>query len=420
MLSKAKIVIVLLSAAFVGYGLIGGMLHNVSAKDDAYRDLSIFTNVLNKVKEEYVEKPDLSKGIQGALQGMMEALDPYSSFVDAETYRELKDHTKENSVSIGAILSKRYGYAYVVSVVRGSPAEQGGLRTGDIIEAIDGQVTTEMSSWEASRRLAGKEGTSVQLRTIRGSRRTAPSQMELVRRKLAPPEVSARILEDGIGLLRVPHFDEGATEEVTAKLKMLQSSGIEGLLIDVRGTALGLFKEAVQISDLFVPKGKEILTVRDRNGEDTQFFSLTEPLISGIPVMLLIDGGTSGPAEVLAAALMDHKVARSVGEKTDGRGSQQEYFPLENGAVLHISTKLFYRATGTAIQGPSLKEAGITPDVRSPDEEFITSFYFEHSSEDPERSLGDEFYRKLSDTVQEEQLREGLRQLKIRLNKVAA
>lgn len=420
MLSKAKIVIVLLSAAFVGYGLVGGMMHNVSAKDDAYRDLSLFTNVLNRVEEEYVEKPDLGKGIHGALQGMMEALDPYSSFIDPETYEELKEREQEDAASIGAIISKRYGYAYVVSVLPGSPAEQAGLRSGDIIEAIDGQVTTEMSPWEADRRLAGREGTSVQLRTIRGSRRMAPSQLTLVRRQLSPGEVSARILEDEIGLVRIPHFKEGVSETVSAKLKMLKSSGIRGLLVDVRGTATGLFKEAVQVSDLFVPKGKQILAAKGRQEENTEFFSLTEPLISGIPVVLLIDGGTSGPAEVLAAALTDHKVARSVGEKTDGRGSQQEYVHLENGAVLHISTKLFYRPTGEPIQGPSLKEAGITPEVRSPDEEFMTTFYFEHSSEDPDRSLGDEFYRRLGGAIQEEQLKEGLRQLKKRIEEVAA
>lgn len=419
MLGRAKILVIFLSALFVAYGLVGGMLDQVSARDDTYRDLSIFTDVLSKVKEDYVEEPDLERAVQGALHGMMEALDPYSSFIDRDTYREIEGANDGLTASPGVILCKRYGYAYIVSVVPGSPAEREGLRTGDLLESIDGRVTTQISLWEARKLLIGKEGSSVNVRLIR-ARRSAPSQVELVRKDLPLPEVSARILEDGIGFLWIPHFGKGVAKVISSKLKMLQSVGMRGLLVDVRGTALGVLQEAVHVSDFFLPKGEKILTVRDRNETEREFFSLTESMLSDIPIVLLIDGGTSGPAEVFVAALKDHSVAETVGRKTNGQGSEQALFHLEDGSVLQISKRLFYRATEEAIQSRSLKDSGISPDVRYPNQDFVTNFYFENTPDDPESTLGEEFYRKLNEAIRTEQFKEGLKQLRNQLLREAA
>ena len=419
MLSKPKIAIIFISALFVVYGLVGGMLNKVSAKDNAYRGLRIFADVLNKVREDYVEEPDLEKAMRGGLHGMMEALDPYSSFIDGDTYQELQRSRGELTASPGIILSKRYGYASVVSVVPNSPAEQKGLRTGDLLESIDGRMTSQMSLWEARRWLVGREGSSVGLRVIR-ARRSVPSQIELVREDKGLPAVSARIVEDGIGFLSIPHFEEGMAQVVSSKLKMLQSSGMEGLLVDVRGTAVGAFEEAVQVSDFFLPKGKRILTVNNRHGEKTEFFSLTEPIVSDIRIVLLIDRGSSGAAEVFAAALKDHGMARTVGEKTDGQGSIQEIVYLEDGAVLEILTGLFYRATGMPIQSRKPNDSGITPWVRSPDQAFVTNFYLEHTSDEAEPTRRDEFYQELNTAIRELQFEEGLKQIRSLLLKEAA
>ena len=419
MFSKTKVIIISFSALFVVYGLVGGMLNRVSAKDNAYQGLKIFTDVLNKVREEYVEEPDLEKAMQGGLQGMMEALDPYSSFIDRDTYQEIQRSRGELTASPGIILSKRYGYAYVVSVVSGSPAQQRGLRTGDLLESIDGKRTSQMSLWEARKLLLGTEGSSIHLRLIR-ARRSAPAQIDLVRKDMPLPEVSARIVEEGIGVLSIPHFEEGVARLVAAKLKMLFSSGMKGLLVDVRGTALGSFEEAVEISDLFLPKGEKILTVSDRDGKTTEFVSLTEPLVSDVRVVLLMDRGSSGAAEVFVAALKDHNIAGTVGERTDGQGSVQDLIYLEDGSVLEILTGLFYRSTGAPIQSRKLNESGIAPEVRSPDQDFVTKFYFNNTSDEGETALRDEFYQELNSAIRVLQFEEGLKQVRRRLLKEAA
>ena len=419
MLGKTKITIIFLSALFVAYGLVGGVFNKVSARDDAYRGLRTFTDVLNKVRENYVEQPDLEKAMRGGLHGMMEALDPYSSFIDQETYQRMQEAKAGLTASPGIALSRRYGYAYVVSAISGSPAHQRGLRTGDLLESIDGRTTAQISLWEARKLLVGEEGSSVSLRVIR-ARRTVPAQMELVREKPNLPEVSARIVEDGIGFLTIPHFEQGVARQVSSKLKMLKSTGLKGLLVDVRGTALGTFEEAVRVSDFFLSKDEKIVSVGDRSGERTGFFSLTEPIVSDIRIVVLIDGGSSGAAEVFAAALKDHDIAETVGEKTDGQGSAQTVIHLEGGSVLEILTELFYRSSGKPIQDRKPRNSGISPGVRSPGPDFVTNFYFENASDEPETAPGDEFYRKLEKAIREAQFEEGLKQIRSQLLREAA
>ena len=419
MFGKTKISIILLSSVFVAYGLVGGLLDRVSAGDDAYKGLRVFTDVLNKVRENYVEQPDLGRAMLGGLHGMMEALDPYSSFVDGDIYREMEEAKAGKTADPGIVLSRRYGYAYVVSTVPGSPAYHRGLRTGDLLETIDGGMTAEMSLWEARKRLVGDEGSSVNLRVIR-ARRSIPSEMELVREELDLPEVSARIVEDGIGVLTLPHFQEGVAKDVSAKLKMLLSSGLKGLIVDVRGTAIGTLEEAVQVSDLFLPLDAMIVSVGGRTGERTDFVSMTQPLLSDIPIVLLIDGGSSGSAEVFAAALKDHSLGETVGGRTDGQGSVPTIFHLEDGSMLEILTELFYRSSGKPVQGREQRDSGISPEVQSPSPDLVTNFYFDNTGDDPEATLGDEFYQELNKAIRDAQFEEGLSQIRAQLLAEAA
>ena len=418
MFPKTKSFTLVLSACFVAYGLVGGLLHRVSARGDTYQDLTIFTDVLSKVKRDYVESPDLEKAMLGALHGMMEALDPHSSFIDYKTYQELEESRRKMSASPGMIVSKRHGYVYVVSTISGGSAEKEGLRSGDLIESIDERVTTEMSLWEAERLLLGAEDSMVNVRGIRG-RRNRPSRIRMIRKEVSLPEVSARIVDDGIGFLRIPHFEEGVERAVSSKLKMLESLGMQGLLIDVRGTAEGDLQGALEATDLFLPEGRKMLDVKDRNGQETEYLSLREPIVSDIPVFVLIDGGTSGPAEVFVSALRDHAVGEMIGERTNGEGSIQEKFHLEDGSVLQISTKLFYRANGKPIQSSNLRDSGVVPDVRSPSQDFISNFYFENSADDT-LELGEDFYRRLNDSIRLKQFEEALRQIRQRLMRKVA
>ncbi|MFQ5473942.1 MAG: S41 family peptidase, partial [Dehalococcoidia bacterium] len=395
-------------------GLLGGVLNQVSAEgNDVYADLSIFTEVLNRVRHEYVDSPDLDKALKGALHGMMEALDPFSSFVDAETFEALEGRDNQKAET-GLILSKRYGYAYVVAVQAGSSAGEEGLRSGDLIESIQGVVTTQMSIWEVQKWMRGAPGSTLDLRLIR-SRRSQPQRLTLERRILEPQKVAARLVDEGIGYLRIPHFDEGVIDDVRARLKMLQNSGAKSHLIDVRGAARGVVSEAVAAADLLIPRGEQIVrsTRRGRKGED--FVASAEALVSGLPVAVLIDGGSSGAAEVFAAALRDDGVAEIVGERSNGRGSSQQLFKLEDGSRLIISTGIYYRPSGDPLQRRDLRKSGIAPDVRTPTPEWINRFYYENTPED-EDSLSESFYAELDQAIAQEQLNRGIEHLKKQLS----
>lgn len=418
MFGKAKLSIIFLSALVVAYGVIGGMLDKVSARDDAYKELSIFTEVVNRIREEYVEEPEMEKVMKGALHGLTEALDPFSSFVDQQTYERIKT-LQAATASPGMVLSKRYGYAHVVSVLPGSSAHREGLRSGDLLESIEGQLTTQMSLMEAEALLLGPAGSTLQVDVIR-ARRGAPAEITLVREDRLLPESSARIVDDGIGVLRITHFEPGSSAALLAKLKMLTSSGIRGLMVDVRGVAQGSLEEAVTASEFFLAPGQQIVSARARTGAEKIFTSMKEPVLSAIPVVVLVDGGSSGPAEVFAAALRDHGVAETVGERTDGNGSRRELFFLEDGSVLSISTQFYYRPSGKAIQDASLRNSGLAPDLRAPDEDFLTSFYFENMRDDPDQNPDDAFYRKLNEAIEARQFSVALERLRSKVLDKAA
>ena len=415
--AKGKLTILLLSALVVGYGLVGGSMDRVAARDASYEELSLFMAVVKRVRDDYVEKPVMENALLGALHGMVEAVDPYSRYVPQKSYEQAQART-EAQASPGIFVSKRYGYAYVVAVVRGSPAEREGVRTGDWIESIDTRKTTQMSRWEVQYMLQGAPGTDVKLRLIRPRR--PPTEIRLVREAPIPEKVKAEVVETGLGWLRIPSLQTGSATQVRKGLRMLRSAGVKGILLDVRGVAEGEVAEAVEIAGLLLPKGSEVLTVKDRQDRSVVHATTADPLLAGVPAVILADGGTSGAAEVLTAALKDHEVATVVGLKTDGRGSGQELFHLGDGSVLYLATKLYYRPNGIAIQKKKLKDSGISPDVRAPDQDFVSNFYLENVSDDPDAELGVEFYKGLEEAVRERQFQQGLDELRGRLVKKAA
>ena len=414
--AKGKLAILLLSALVVGYGLVGGSMDRVSARDASYQELSLFMAVVSRVQDDYVEKPEMKDALLGALHGIVEAVDPYSSYVPQESYQAYQAQTE---ASPGIYVSKRYGYAYVVSVGRGSPAEREGVRTGDLIESIDARKTTQMSRWEAQYMLHGAAGTEVKIRLIRGGRRP-PTEIRLVREAHVPEKVKAEIVETGLGWLRVPSLRAGSAKQVRKGLRMLRAADVKGILLDVRGVAEGEVAEAIEIAGFLLPKGSEVLTVTDRQERSVVRTTTAEPLLADVPAVVLADGGTSGAAEVLTAALKDHKVATVVGLKTDGRGSGQELFQLGDGSVLYLATKLYYRPSGSAIQKKKVRDSGISPDVRAPDEDFVSHIFLENVSDDPDAELGVEFYKGLEEAVRKRQFQQGLDELKGRLAKKAA
>ena len=418
MYGKLKLVLIFLSTAIVVYGLVGGILEDVSAEDDIYGQLEMFTTVLSRLKAEYVEEPDMDRAINGALLGMIEAVDPFSSFVQRDIFASLQQ--REGAVaSPGLILSKRHGYAYVVSVVPGSPAAEAGLRTGDIVESLEDRVTTEMSLWEIVNRLKGRQGTDVTIRVVR-PRRSKPTEVQLTRAVTSPEGVQATVIEDSIGLLSIPHFHAGVSQEVRSKLQLLLAAGVEGILVDVRGSSSGTIAEAALVADLFLDRGQLIARLADRSGTSGEFLSEQEPLIGTEVVGVLVDGGTSEAAEVFSAALIDNQRVFSVGLRTNGHGTVQEKFELADGSVMFLATKLIVRPNGEPIQGKTLRTSGLRPEKRSPSQDFVTNFYFENAKEGFGEENTEEFYHDLEDAVVREQLERGLEEVRRRILKKAA
>ena len=418
MFGKLKLVLIFLSAAIVVYGLVGGILEDVSAENDIYGQLEMFTTVLSRLKAEYVEEPDMDRAINGALLGMIEAVDPFSSFVQRDIFASLQQR-EEAEASPGLILSKRHGYAYVVSVVPGSPAAEAGLRTGDIVESLEERVTTEMSLWEIVNRLKGRQGTDVTIRIVR-PRRSQPAEVQLTRAVTSPEGVQATVIEDSIGLLSIPHFHEGVSQEVRSRLQLLLAAGVEGILVDVRGSSDGTIEEAALVADLFLEPGQLIARLADRSGTSREFLSEEEPLIGAQVVGMLVDGGTSEAAEVFSAALIDNQRVFSVGLPTNGHGTIQEKFELADGSVMFLATKLIVRPNGEPIQGKTLRTSGLKPEKRSPSQDFVTNFYFKNAKEEFGEENLEEFYQDLEDAVVREQLERGLEEVRRRILKKAA
>ena len=418
MSGKPKLVLIFLSAAIVLYGLIGGILTDVSAENDIYGQLQMFTTVLSRLRAEYVEEPNMGRAINGALLGMIEVVDPFSSFVERDIFASLEER-EEMEASAGLILSKRYGYGYVVSVIPGSPADEAGLRTGDIVESLEDRVTTEMSLWEIVSRLKGRQGTDVTIRVVR-PRRSHPTEVKLTRAVTSPGKVQATVIEDSIGLLSIPHFNAGVSQNVGSRLRLLLAAGVDGILVDVRGSSHGTIEEAALIADLFLDRGQLIASLAGRGGTSQEFLSEEDPLIESQIVGLLVDGGTSGAAEVFSAALIDNQRVFSVGLRTNGHGTIQEKFELSDGSVVFLATTLIVRPNGKPIQRKTVRTSGLRPEKKSPTQDFVTNFYFENAKEEFGDENLEEFYQELEDAVVREQLERGLDEVRRRILKKAA
>lgn len=417
MLGKLKLTILTLSTLIVAYAFVGLVTEKASAGDEAYRDLAVFTKVVDHVQQDYVEPPDMNRAMKGALHGMLEALDPFSSYVDRETFARLS--TGDRTAGVGLALSKRYGYVYVVAVDEGSPAEQSGLRSGDLVDAIDGNATILMSLWEAERSLLGQPGTTVNLRVIR-TRRSEPQELALERKDLATPAPTARLMDGQAGYLRIAGFEPGVAEGVRARLKVLASSGMKGLLIDLRSSARGSWEEAAAAADLFLGEGLQIAEIRGQKGDPNTFRSTSDIQFEGLPLVLLVDGGTSGPAEVFATALRDHGVAEVVGERTNGRGSVQREFRLSEGDVLMISTGMVFRAGGAPLQHEEIRKSGLNPDLAAPERDFITNFFFEQVADLDEENPDEGVYTRLDEAVKKRQVEMAVERLRQRISESAS
>jgi len=354
---KTKAAILVTSFAvllFVVVGSLGGV--HASSGDGAYRQMQVYSEVLSRVQSEYVEDPNIPKVTDGALHGLVESLDANSSYLTAAAYKAYKAHKSEAKGEIGATVSKRFGYADVISVLPGSPAEKAGIEATDIFESIEGQSTRDMSLPEIRSALAGTPGSTVNVSVVR-ARRAEPQKMTITRDVVSIPPVSDKMLEEGIGYVKVDALTKGKAQEIAGKIKALERSGAKKLVLDLRNTSEGEESEGVATANLFLNHGT-ITYLQGQKFPREAFNADAAKAVTSLPVAILVNKGTAGAAEIVAAAILENARGDVVGDKTFGDGSVQKTIDLPDGGALILSVAKYYSPSGKAIQ-----ETAVTPNV---------------------------------------------------------
>lgn len=354
---RAKFTLVLFSATIALYAVVGSWFStNAQQQNDPGAQLRIFESVLQHIQHDYVDDPDLEKVRAGALRGLAYGLDPYSTYLTAEQVKNYRAESENRQVGIGAELSQVASYLYVISPVKGSPAEKAGVQTGDIIEYIDGKATRDISLYDARQLLNGAPGSEVKLRILRGGPRPVILTIKRDAFKSAPSD--ARLEAGRIGIIRVNSLAAGEAADVRAKLQDLVRQGAQKIVLDLRGVAGGSLPDAVKVANLFVKDGTIAETVGKENKILNTFeASAVEALFDG-PIVALIDRGTAGAAEVVASALLERKRGEVVGEKSFGAGAEQKLYVLRDGDGLLLTTVKWASTSGKPFLG-----TGITPSV---------------------------------------------------------
>nr|BAL55522.1 carboxyl-terminal protease [uncultured Acidobacteriota bacterium] len=366
MAMKFKVSVLIVSVVVALYVVIGGLLPRsgvIASYNDPYSQLTIFQEVLTRIINDYVDEPDLEKVRVGALRGLAEGLDPYSAYLTPEQVRRLNGGASGGEAESGLVLSKVAGYAYVVSVLKGSPAEIAGLRPGDIIEYIGTRATRDMSLYEARELLVGPRGTEVEVRVFReGRAETFKFQLD----RFPRPKPEAKVLERGLGYLKLATLDEGESARIRAELESLIGQGVNRLILDLRGVATGSLAEAVTVANYFIGSGTLAKTI-GREGRVLQTFAADpqRQLYRG-DLVALIDRSTAGAAEIIAAAILENKRGELVGERTFGAGGEQKLFPLRDGGGLYITVVKYATPSGKPIMGSTSATSGIVPTVEVP------------------------------------------------------
>jgi carboxyl-terminal processing protease len=349
------------SVLLVALVFLGGMgpsrVRADSQPDGAYPEMEVYSEVLKKVQTDYVSDPNMTKVTVGALHGLLESLDPDSSYLTSEEYAAYKQRSNEGAAQVGLNISKRYGYATVVSVEPGSPADRQQLEDGDILEAIEGHSTREMSLVMIRLLLEGKPGTDVTVSVVR-PRKAEPDKITLTRAMPQVPALQQAEYETSTILYLKPGvLSKERVNEIAARLKEMKKNGNKKVLLDLRDVAEGDEDQGVRLANFFLQSGT-IATLSGQKYPYEAFNADPTKFITGAPLAVLVNHGTSGPGEIVAAAVLDNKRADVVGDRTFGEGSVQKTMELPDGAALILSVAKYATPLGKKIQ-----DEAVTPNV---------------------------------------------------------
>ena len=359
MSKKLQVLLLTTSILIIAFAVVGGLgVHAASSNNDgAYSHIQVYSEVLYHIRTEYVEEPNMPVVTNGALHGLLESLDANSSYLSPSEYKVFKLKRAEGKASVGAVVSKRFGYAAVVAVIPGGPADKANIASGDIIEAIDGKSTHDMSLAEVKSHLTGESGSRLECSIIR-ARKIEPQKLTLIREPINPPGVQQQMMADSTGYVKPVVLTKGRAQEIANKIKSLQKDGAKKLILDLRNTAEGDQDEGVAVANLFLNKGT-ITYLSGQKFTKQTFTADATKKISDLPLVVLVNHGTAGAAEVVAAAVLENARGDVLGDKTFGDGSVQKLIEVPDGSALILSIAKYYTPTGKVIQ-----ENGVTPNIQ--------------------------------------------------------
>ena len=333
-----------------------------AAASDTYRNLNLFGDVFEKIRSDYVEKPDEQKLVEAAINGMLGSLDPHSSYMDAKSFRDMQVQTRGEFGGLGIEVTQEDGLIKVVTPIDDTPASRAGILSGDVISAIDGENVQGLSLNQAVDKMRGAPDTSVTLKILRGSNKD-PQDIKLTRAVIQIKSVRERQESDDIGYIRITQFNEQTFEGVRAAIQKFQNdipaAKFKGYILDLRNNPGGLLDQSIAVVNCFLDRG-EIVSTRGRNADETMRYNAHPgDLSKGKPVVVLINGGSASASEIVAGALQDHKRATILGTRSFGKGSVQTIIPLgQNNGAVRLTTARYYTPAGRSIQAK-----GIDPDV---------------------------------------------------------
>jgi carboxyl-terminal processing protease len=357
------------AVAGAGLALLATQPHNVfvgssakAASSDTYRQLNLFGDVFERVRADYVEKPDDAKLVESAINGMLAGLDPHSSYMDPKSFRDMQVQTRGEFGGLGIEVTMEDGLVKVVAPIDDTPAAKAGVMANDIITKLDDEQVQGLTLNQAVEKMRGPVNTKIKL-TIMRKGQDKPIEVSIVRDVIRVKSVRSHSEGEDVGYIRVTQFNEQTTDGLKKAISDLTNQigaeKVKGFVLDLRNNPGGLLDQAISVSDAFLDKG-EIVSTRGRNAEETQRFNARPgDLTKGKPLIVLINGGSASASEIVAGALQDHKRATLVGTRSFGKGSVQTIIPLGAGnGALRLTTARYYTPSGRSIQAK-----GITPDI---------------------------------------------------------
>ena len=360
---KSKFLMIVMSASLAMYSIAGAWLATRAQQpaNDPDSQRRIFESVLQHIQNDYVDEPNMEKVRAGALRGLAYGLDPYSTYLTPDQVKDFRAGNKTNMVGIGAELSMAASFLYVVAPIKGSPADQSGVRAGDIIEYIDGKATRDISLYDARQLLIGAPGTEVKLRILRAGVRAMTTTVK--RGAFRAPVVESKLEAGRVGVLRINSLDSGEAADAKARLQDLIKQGAQKIVIDLRSVAGGEIQEGVSVANFFIREGAIAKTIGREQKVLKSFDADPKVTIFNGPTVVLIDAGTAGAAEVIASAFAENKRGDVVGEKSFGAGAEQELFTLRDGDGLLLTTVKWASGSGKPFLGEDRSHSGVSPTV---------------------------------------------------------